>query len=216
MRRQDKEETEQFQSDLKEASDYLKPILDNMVADLREKQAEQQAQFETQFDAKVDEILSQINDKQVEDLDNLDQFIQDTNAKIDAFTSMTYEDMEAQLTPYVLQAYYEEPVYEPSPAEQAAQQIRDAFASWGWDSDVAGSWLEETGASWEELMRRQDQEQTEQFQSDLQEASDYLKPILDNMVADLREKQAEQQAQFEQQAEEAVSELKTKAAEQAK
>ena len=234
MRRQDQEQTEQFQSDLKEASDYLRPILDNMVTDLREKQVEQQAQFEQMVDEKSSQLKEQIAQQAKEDLDNLESFINDADAAIDQFTSMTYEEMEAQMQPMVMKAVtFKKPVHilqeddwsddEPDmddqiedAMEEASRQIRDAFVSYGWDSAAVESWMEETGATWEELMRRQDKEQNEQFQSDLKEASDYLKPILDNMVADLREKQVEQQAQFEQMVDEKSSELKTQVAEQAK
>ena len=42
MTEQDKQSTEMAQNDTKEAAAYLKPIFDNMIADLKEKTAEAQ------------------------------------------------------------------------------------------------------------------------------------------------------------------------------
>ena len=96
MRRHDKEETEMFQSDLKEAADYMKPILDNMVSDLRAKQAEAQAELEQNVDDFTAEAKAQIAEQAKADLDNLESWINDTFAGVQEFTETSYDDLEAQ------------------------------------------------------------------------------------------------------------------------
>lgn len=51
MTEQDKQSTEMAQSDIKEAAAYMKPIFDNMIADLKEKTAEAQIEIADELDS---------------------------------------------------------------------------------------------------------------------------------------------------------------------
>lgn len=117
-----------------------------------------------------------------------------------------------QPTPVTLQAYgADASTYspEPTPYEQACEEMRTKLISYGYDPEVAKAWLESSGASWEELSKRQDKESMELGQQQVREASDYIKGIFDKMVVDLRDTQVKNKAEFEKNVDSFVSELKT-------
>ena len=80
--------------------------------------------------------------------------------------------------------------------EQAGDKLEEKFEEWGLDEDVVEQWVETTEGAWTDLMTEQDKQSTEMAQADIKEAAAYLKPIFDNMIADLKEKSAEAQIEI--------------------
>ena len=110
---------------------------------------------------------------------------------------------------------YEEYLPEPTKLEVAMSEIEGKAIEFGYDPAVVKAWLESKSASWEELSKAQDQENVEKAQVDIQQAADYVKGIFDNFAIDLRSRQVEGQAEFEQNVDSYVTELKTQVESQA-
>jgi len=77
-------------------------------------------------------------------------------------------------------------------------KLGDAVISYGYNPETVDAWFQETGASWEELDRRQTEEAAAKAQADIRVATDYVKNILDNASTDLKAKHAENQAAMEE------------------
>ena len=83
---------------------------------------------------------------------------------------------------------WEEAARGPTPIEQFAQQVKDALNSYGYDQATVDAWFSSNEAAWESMHREQEIARGELAQKQMQEASDYVKGILDRAVADLRAK----------------------------
>jgi len=80
--------------------------------------------------------------------------------------------------------------------EEAMEVVDNKLAEYGaYDVDVE-SWKYEKKGAWTDLIYEQDKQSTEMAQNDIKEAAAYLKPIFDNMVADLKKKSAEAQIEI--------------------
>jgi len=77
-------------------------------------------------------------------------------------------------------------------------QLGDAVISYGYNPEVVDAWFQETGASWEELERKQRHEMAMQTQQNISQARDYVLNILDNAWIDVQAKHAENQAAIEE------------------
>ena len=71
-----------------------------------------------------------------------------------------------------------------SAIETASENLGKAVISWGFDPVIVNSWLSDTASDWENLNNQQKIEEAQLAKSKVQEAADYAKSILDNMMAD--------------------------------
>ena len=69
----------------------------------------------------------------------------------------------------------------------------------------------EKGEEWEALDQKQTEEAHAKAQADIQAAADYMKPILDNMVADMKAQHDAAQAQMEAEFDAQLTEMKAQA-----
>merc|ERR1712060_1016907 len=75
---------------------------------------------------------------------------------------------------------------EPSQMEIMAQEIQAKLVEYGFDQEVAHEWIMEKGEEWEALDQQQTEEAHAKAQADIQAAADYMKPIMDSMIADMK------------------------------
>ena len=64
------------------------------------------------------------------------------------------------------------------------ERVEEQFITWGFDPVIVNSWLSDTTASWETLKQEQEIAEAQLAMSNVQEAADYAKGILDNAMAD--------------------------------
>ena len=69
--------------------------------------------------------------------------------------------------------------------EETAQALEGKAIEWGFDPAVALQWLSDNEASWNELMSAQEEERLANAKADIQEATDYVNNVLNNMIVDL-------------------------------
>jgi hypothetical protein len=123
-----------------------------------------------------------------------------------------YDDSYYGYNNYDDSYYYEEEQTEiERVVEKAVEKVTDAVISYGFDVEVVQSWFENKGASWEELTRAHDEEKAAAFKADVAEANEYLKVILDNMVADIYARQEVASADLEANLDEYAEMFKTEA-----
>jgi|Transcript_27371 hypothetical protein len=72
--------------------------------------------------------------------------------------------------------------------EEFAGKVQDALITYGYDPEVVNTWFQTAGQNWEDLKREQQVAETKLAQQQIHEASDYVKAIVDNAMADLRPK----------------------------
>lgn len=89
-----------------------------------------------------------------------------------------------------------------------AAELEGKAIEYGYDPEVVQAWLEDNEASWEELQQRQDLENAQKAQRDIAEAADYVKGILDNMMADLQAARDAEVARYEADTQHFIDELK--------
>ena len=92
--------------------------------------------------------------------------------------------------------------------EAAGEALVEGAISWGFDPVIVNNWLNDTGASWEQLKKEQQIAEAQLAMANVQEASDYAKGILDNMMADLVAMNEAHQAAIQEAAQAKVDELK--------
>lgn len=109
---------------------------------------------------------------------------------------------EFYLTPVTLQSYHndydytEEETYE-EPRINFGEMIRETLLENGFDQAVVEQWLSDSSVALDQLNREHQQAELQLAQAQIAEANDYVKSFLDNLVANLRQKQAVNQAEFE-------------------
>ena len=105
--------------------------------------------------------------------------------------------------------YYEnEPTAFEEAMEEASDKLEESIIEWGFDTEVVDQWLSNKEGAWTDLMTEQDKQSTEMAQNDTKEAAAYMKGIIDNMVADLKEKSAEAQIEIANELDSKVTEIK--------
>lgn len=107
-----------------------------------------------------------------------------------------------------MQGYVPSVEEEPTKFEIAVEELTGKLTEWGYDRADVESWLQSTGASWDELSKKQDKEAIELAQAQTREAADYIKGIFDSMVVELQNQQVSDQAKFETEVDVFVGELK--------
>ena len=74
---QDKESMEMGQRQVREASDYIKGIFDNMVIDLKQQQVEDMETFSTNVDSFVSQLKTEIDSQQKENIAKFESWFND-------------------------------------------------------------------------------------------------------------------------------------------
>ena len=97
--------------------------------------------------------------------------------------------------------------YEPTPADK----IKEKIISYGYDPEVVSAWLENKGATWDELSRAQAEAKAEIAKVHIAEANTYFQTVIDNMIADLKAKNESIQAEYTAEIDARASELKAQA-----
>lgn len=90
-------------------------------------------------------------------------------------------------------SYYNDYSYDQGPTffEKTAEKIAEVATANGYDQSEVDSWFSTKESAWKELSERQDRESVEMMQGDVKEASSYIKGVIDNMIAEVRAKEAE-------------------------
>ena len=103
---QDKEAMELGQRQVREASDYVKGIFDNMVIDLKQQQVKDMETFSTNVDSFVGELKTQIDAQQKENIQKFEDWFNDKHNKVQEATNYTYDEVVEMATPEPEQAVY--------------------------------------------------------------------------------------------------------------
>ena len=123
---QDKASMELGQRQVREASDYVKGIFDNMVIDLKQKQVKDMESFSTNVDDFVGELKTQIDAQQKENIQKFEDWFNKNHDKVQEATNYTYDEVVEMATP---EPVYEEPemaVYLASKGAAAAEGVNPA------------------------------------------------------------------------------------------
>merc|ERR1712048_803628 len=129
---------------------------------------------------------------------------------------MGISDATSQPMPVMMQEVVAVPEEStPTRMEQMLNDVRDKIISYGYEPEVVEGWMMETGEEWQALDQKQTEEAMSLHQGQVQEAADYMKPILDAMIADMKAEHAAAQAEFEAQMDAHIAEMRAEANAQA-
>ena len=105
----------------------------------------------------------------------VENWINDSYAQISDATSQPMPVMMQEVAPE-----------EPSQMEMMMAEIQAKLVEYGFDQAEAEQWVMEKGEEWEALDQKQTEEVHAKAQADIQTAADYMKPIMDAMLADMK------------------------------
>ena len=128
--KQDKEAMELGQRQVREASDYVKGIFDNMVIDLKQQQVKDMETFSTNVDSFVGELKTQIDAQQKENIQKFEDWFNDKHNKVQEATNYTYDEVVDMATPEPEEAV-EEAVYLASKGAAATEGVNPAVIGYG-------------------------------------------------------------------------------------
>ena len=95
----DKAEMELGQRQVREASDYVKGIFDNMVIDLKQQQVQDMETFSTNVDDFVSQLKTEIDTHQKENIQKFEDWFNSKYDKVQESTNYTYDEVVDMATP---------------------------------------------------------------------------------------------------------------------
>merc|ERR1712176_674567 len=143
--------------------------------------------MEAQFEEHLAEMKAQAEAQSAENFNAVQNWINDSYAQISEATS--------QPMPVMMQEVYVPEESTPTRMEQMLNDVRDKIISYGYEPEVVEGWMMEAGEEWQALDQKQTEEAMSLHQGQVQEAADYVKPILDAMIADMKAEHAAAQAE---------------------
>ena len=97
--KQDKEAMELGQRQVREASDHVKGIFDNMVIDLKQKQVKDMETFSTNVDSFVGELKTEIDAQQKANIQKFEDWFNKQHSEVQEATNYTYDEVVDMATP---------------------------------------------------------------------------------------------------------------------
>ena len=102
----DKEEMELGQRQVREASDYVKGIFDNMIIDLKQQQVQDMETFSTNVDDFVSQLKTEIDAQQKENIQKFEDWFNSKYDKVQESTNYTYDEVVDMAMPEEETAVY--------------------------------------------------------------------------------------------------------------
>ena len=96
---QDKASMELGQRQVREASDHVKGIFDNMVIDLKQKQVKDMETFSTNVDSFVGELKTEIDAQQKANIQKFEDWFNKQHSEVQEATNYTYDEVVDMATP---------------------------------------------------------------------------------------------------------------------